>query len=58
MSHRNNIVSVLSYKHVLDIKVHHLKETVTERKLILVKMEKIILKWMLKMKNCDSVVSK
>jgi len=58
LSHRNNIVSVLSYKHVLDIKVHHLKETVTERKLILVKMEKIILKWMLKMKNCDSVVSK
>jgi hypothetical protein len=40
LPHRYNIVSVLSYKHVLDIKIHHLKETVTERKLILVKVEK------------------
>jgi len=41
LPHRNNIVSVISYKHVLDIKIHHLKERVTERKLILVKLEKI-----------------
>jgi hypothetical protein len=31
LPHRNNIFSVVSYKHILDIKIHHLKETVTER---------------------------
>jgi len=52
LPHRNNIVSFVSYKHVLDIKTRHLKEIVTERKLILEKLDKIILKWMLKMKTC------
>jgi len=40
LPHRNNIVSDASYKHILDIKIHHLKETVTEKKLILVKLKK------------------
>jgi hypothetical protein len=36
----NNIVSIVSYKHVLDNKIYNLKERVTERKLILVKLAK------------------
>jgi hypothetical protein len=48
LPHRNNFVSDASYKHMLDIKIHHLKETVTAKKLFLVKLEKVILKSMLR----------